>query len=432
MADAERSLLFVIKANIEDYNKKIGDAERGFKKSFGNIQSVMLSVGKTFAVAVAGMVTALSIIVVKSVNFADELVDIGDAIGMTTDEVQKLAFALRLEGEEVSTLLPIMKFFSEAMEKAADSQAAATEEGKAFNDAFTQLGINLTTFKTLGTAEQLDILFRAIANVSDANERATLTTDIFGRSGMDLLPVIQDWADNQDRLNQLLKDFGIPEDALRDMADMKTDMEAFKIALDYIGLQITKDLMPALKVILPYLKDFAVDLKEFLTPENIGNLEELAKCFVKMGEVILWATEKLLALNKIIGNILHPSFAPLFAPEEKKNRNLFKLPTISPGAEDTEGIEDIPAAQYGAIFTRPTLAMVGEVPEIAMPLSRLGSMGNIAGGGGDVHVHIHGDFMGDEMALRELTCRIEKVLRREGNRSVFGPSKTEPWVKNHL
>jgi hypothetical protein len=85
---------------------------------------------------------------------------------------------------------------------------------------------------------------------------------------------------------------------------------------------------------------------------------------------------------------------------------------------------EIPAMQHGGIFRRPTLAMIGEVPEAVMPLSRLGSLGGIGGGGTTLNVHV-GNFMGDDMSLRAFARTLEQVLRQEGNRSSFGPSETE-------
>jgi hypothetical protein len=407
MADASKSLLFVIKANTEEFSKAI----KGITATFMQMSTMV-------AGAAVGITVAMAAISIKSVNFADQLVDIADSIGMTTDEVQKLAFALRFEGINADKLTSIMKFMSKAMETAADSQAAATEEAKAFNDAFTRLGINLGDFRTLRPAQQIDILFRALANVSNANDRATLTTDIFGKSAMDLMPVIQDWANNQDRLNALLKDFGIPEDKLRDMAGMKNDFETLKIALDYIGMEMTVQLQEALKVILPMMMDLVKQFAQLLkdNPGVLESLGKLAENFLKIAENIA----------KVAGWI------------SKVNERLKGLPHIGPSMEEIlsqpPGLTN-PFKGYaqGGIFTRPTLAMVGEVPEAVMPLSSLGSMGVGGGGRGNTEIHIHGDFMGDEMSLRELTRRIENVLRQEGNRSVHGPSKTEYFSQgSHL
>jgi hypothetical protein len=427
MADAEKSLLFVIKANIEDFNKKLGDTEKGFNRSFGNIRTTILSVGKAFTVAAAGMVAALSVIAVKSIDTADQLVDIANACDLTTDEVQKLNYALRFEGINVDVLTSVMKFYSKAMETAATSQAKATEEGIAFNDAFTRLGINLKTFKTLTTAEQIDTLFRAISNIPDANDRATLTTAIFGKGAMDLLPVIQDWVKNQERLNKLLKDFGIPEDELKKMGDMKADMETFKIALEYIGLKITETLMPALKAILPYLPELAKKFADLVTPENIGNVEELAKDFLKIADAVVWIIEKILELNKTIRNIVNPDWAPLIP-------NLLSGKTKM-GIKDNQWqpitTPEIPAAQFGGVFMRPQLAMVGEAgPEAIVPLGSLGSMG-IGGGTTELHVHI-GNYIGDDTTRRQLVRDLQGVLNEETRRSRFAPSKTEKYGGNNL
>lgn len=68
----------------------------------------------------------------------------------------------------------------------------------------------------------------------------------------------------------------------------------------------------------------------------------------------------------------------------------------------------------GGIVTRPTRALIGEAgPEAVIPLSR--------GGLGTKEIHLHiGNYMGDEMSMRQLVRRIDQVLKEEGRRSAFG------------
>ncbi len=92
----------------------------------------------------------------------------------------------------------------------------------------------------------------------------------------------------------------------------------------------------------------------------------------------------------------------------------------------------IPAAASGGIFTRPTLAMIGEGgPEAAIPLSSLGNMGGIGGGTTELHVHI-GNYIGDDTTKRQLIRDLQGVLNEETRRFRFNPSKTEPYGGNHL
>jgi len=69
----------------------------------------------------------------------------------------------------------------------------------------------------------------------------------------------------------------------------------------------------------------------------------------------------------------------------------------------------------GGIVTRPTRALIGEAgPEAVIPLSKAGLMGSR-----DVHVHI-GNYMGDEISLRQLGRKLSQILQEDGRRNAFG------------
>ena len=69
----------------------------------------------------------------------------------------------------------------------------------------------------------------------------------------------------------------------------------------------------------------------------------------------------------------------------------------------------------GGIVTRPTRALIGEAgPEAVIPLSQAGLTGTK-----EVHIHV-GNFMGDEMSMRQFVRKIDQMLKEEGRRSAFG------------
>ena len=84
--------------------------------------------------------------------------------------------------------------------------------------------------------------------------------------------------------------------------------------------------------------------------------------------------------------------------------------------------------QHGGIVTRPTLAMVGESgAEAVMPLDRMGSMG-----GTTLNIHV-GNFMGDELSLRQFTRRISDIIKQEDRRTVNPPTLTKYYSEaKHL
>ena len=87
--------------------------------------------------------------------------------------------------------------------------------------------------------------------------------------------------------------------------------------------------------------------------------------------------------------------------------------TLKPWAKPTE-------FATGGIVTKPTLAMLGEQgPEAVVPLT--GGGGGIQGANLTVHI---GNFMGDEMSLRDLTRRLQELMREEDRRTAFSGINT--------
>lgn len=72
MSDS-KSLIFVISANIESLNKGLRDAERNFKRSFGNIEKTVNDFGNKTALISAGIVASLGFVVAKFSQIGEEI-----------------------------------------------------------------------------------------------------------------------------------------------------------------------------------------------------------------------------------------------------------------------------------------------------------------------------------------------------------------------
>lgn len=87
MADAEKSLLFVIRASIEDYNQKIGEAQRNFQKMSGNIQKECKEMGDKFTL-IGGIITGVFVgAIMKAGDKVPELKEKLDTIKGKFDEL---------------------------------------------------------------------------------------------------------------------------------------------------------------------------------------------------------------------------------------------------------------------------------------------------------------------------------------------------------
>lgn len=445
----------------------------------------------------------------ESINYADDISDTAIAVGMSTDEVQKFGYALKMEGLPLSSLTMMTRYMSSAMEQAAKSQDSASVAGEKAGDAFekateaekkavdnlnklrdsgqdtsaallkvkaakeataeagdrlaastaqttdtfSRLNIDLDAFKGMSTAEQMDTLFTALSNVSSANERMVLTNRLFGVSGQTLLPMIQSWTSQQDKLNQMLKDFGIPEDKIKSMGELKAEMEAFGIAQQYAAMTMTADLQPALKVLIPEVSKLVKAFADMVVqnPGAIQALTDLASGILKIAEAFIavmnWWNSLPAPLRAILGGGT-PSTSMAIAEmysgtgggvagskeAEEAAKSMIgaeAVAALAPGeAEEMErqrewwrrtyGTE--PSFGSGGIVMGPTRALIGESgPEAIIPLS---NMGGGIGGGTNLTIHI-GSYMGDDMSLRKFTREIQRVLEEENRRSTTKRSSTE-------
>jgi len=182
MADAEKSLVFVLRANITDFNKKLGDAERQFKKSFGNIQADL----KATAIQSTALAAAIMVPVVAAFkSFAqqgEDIANMADKTGLTTKEVQQLGYAAKVTGSDMSGL-------DISVKKMQRTLVDARTGGKAAQDAFKQLGLSWDDLSKMSVGDQFKAIADALGKVEDEATRTDLAVTIFGKNGTTMLPM---------------------------------------------------------------------------------------------------------------------------------------------------------------------------------------------------------------------------------------------------
>jgi len=178
--------------NVEKLNsdiKKTGDnSEDAGKKSktgFGEIAigagiagaAVKLGTAAIDAAFAAAQKTVQSF--GDALNMGGRLAELSDRTGVAVDKVLILERAFQNTGVGADSLGPILNKMQKAIVDAGDGSSKAA-------DAFTQLGIPLSTLQNLSPDEQLEAIGKAIAGIPDPAERAAVSMEIFGESGVAL------------------------------------------------------------------------------------------------------------------------------------------------------------------------------------------------------------------------------------------------------
>jgi hypothetical protein len=158
------------------------------KAGFAGLNSVLgLSQGLLANLGVAVGVGAFVALANSAAESAHQLENAAEAIGTTTERLVGLQTAAQLGGVDADRLTESLGRLTKKVDDFRSGSAAASAP-------FNRLRLSVKDFDGLDTAQQFDLVAKAIAKVPDAGQRAALTIDILGRRGARLVPVMNQLA----------------------------------------------------------------------------------------------------------------------------------------------------------------------------------------------------------------------------------------------
>lgn len=184
MALATLSIDLVAKlANFErDMGLAVRVAEKNslqISKAFGNIKTTLVGLG---ALASTGFLTGF---VKSSIDAQDALNDMSERVGIAVEELSKLKYAAQLSDLDIGTLQQGLGKLSKAMVDASNGTGQA-------RNAFSAMGVSVknTDGSLKSNYELLNELADGFASYEDGAKKSALAIEIFGKSGAELIPLL--------------------------------------------------------------------------------------------------------------------------------------------------------------------------------------------------------------------------------------------------
>jgi hypothetical protein len=146
------------------------------------------------AAAAFGGLTAAAIASYRSLaEYGTQVREVELRTGFTSKEVAQFGFAAKVTGQEISVFERGMRGLTVAVE----DQSAAGERARGW---LTKFGVDLQGVRdgTVSTGEVFEQISTGVSNLSNTFERNKALLDLFKRSGIDIIPVME-------QLNPLLK-----------------------------------------------------------------------------------------------------------------------------------------------------------------------------------------------------------------------------------
>lgn len=165
----------------------------------------------------------------------DQTNDLAQRLGMGVESLQALQMAAKLSGIEDAT---------GALQKLTVAIGNAAESGK--TDAFTKLGLNFQELQAMSPEEQFRAVQAAIAALPTPTERAAAAVAIFGRSGVELLPLMnQNLAEVEERMRRLGAIVGT--DQVEAIGSMNDSLDMVRATFDGIIGTVVGNLAPVVE-----------------------------------------------------------------------------------------------------------------------------------------------------------------------------------------
>jgi phage-related tail protein len=235
---------------------------RDAKSSMSGLQKTMIGVGAAIAAALAGAAFEMAKLVRNSINVADEISKAAQKIGIGTEELSRLRYAADLSGVSFEGLQKGVLALNRNM-------AGIGGESKKVTSAFAQMGIE--TRNTDGTLKSSTQVLKEMADVfqrmPDGAQKSALAMAVLGKSGADMIPLLNGGSEALEGLLNEADRFGIviDEETGRKAEAFNDNLRRLSGVFDSLATQIAADMLPEL-----------LDLSNFLI-DNSGAIRQLGR-----------------------------------------------------------------------------------------------------------------------------------------------------------
>ncbi len=249
----EKAALYEVDNQIKETEKSHGD--------FGSTLSGAVTAACKMAVtALAAIGTAALTAGKKLYDMATDTAAAGDKVdkasqkvGLSAEAYQKWDYAMNLAGTSMDTCKNGLKKLTDTIDDANTGNKTAIER-------FKRLGISVDDLKGKSREDIFGMTITALQNVSDETERAALANDIFGKSGSELAPLLNQGAEATTKALQEAEKYGMvmSNEAVAASAAFCDAQSKLQGTFSGVKNRITSDMLPSLTLVMNGLSDLVI------------------------------------------------------------------------------------------------------------------------------------------------------------------------------
>ncbi len=224
---------------------------RGLRQASGKLKKFGASIvgmGAKLA-AVGGAIAAPIVLATKTfAKMGDTVAKMAARTGISTEALSELGFAAEQSGADIGTLEKGVRRMQQTIVDAERGTKTAT-------DALGLFGLTLEELKGLSPEDQIKLFADKMEGIEDPTVKAAAAMQVFGRSGAQLIPLLDKGRAGMEALQKQARDLGITisgEDATAaaDFTDIMNKLnKAVKAAVFQVGAAMTPVLSKVAKLL---------------------------------------------------------------------------------------------------------------------------------------------------------------------------------------
>lgn len=267
-------LVVSLSANIAQFTSAMDRAAYVSQQRMDSMVKSVKAAGAMVGGALAAGAGAFAVQMRSIVNSADETGKAAQKLGMTTEALSGLRYAAQMSGLDAAKL-------SEGINKLN----AAAANG---NEAFSAMGLSVKNAN--GSLKTSDVLLKEVAgkfaSYRDGAEKSALAQKLFGKSGAQLIPLLNAGADGITAMTDEARELGIvfSGETAQAAAAVNDNLTRMQKAQEGIVAQITAAMLPTIQNLTDKLVDAAKNSK--LMEDVSRSLATGLKLLVSSGAIV--------------------------------------------------------------------------------------------------------------------------------------------------
>lgn len=268
--------------NLEETTSKAGQVAEGLKKGVG----VAAKFGAAVVTGTAAAGAALMGVANSSASAADEVDKMSAKIGLSKEGFQEWKYVLGQNGMDISGLQMGMKTLVAQMDGAANGTASSIE-------LFDKLGVSI--YDSNGAIKNQEEMLRevtlALAAMENGTEKAALATDLLGRSGTEMMPMLNNGAEGIIDLTNRAHELGLimSDEAVTAGVVLGDTLDDVKQSAAMVGTKLGTALFPVLQKLLDTVLEFMPQVQSIfdkLAPVLIDLMDKIVPLLFQIVESV--------------------------------------------------------------------------------------------------------------------------------------------------